>query len=307
MVFAAGFGKRLRPLTDRVPKPLVPVANRPLMGFALAHLGRFGVTQVVVNAHHLADQVVAALPGLLPAGMAGQVVVEHPAILGTGGGLKNAWRGRLSGPGAVIVVNGDILFAPDLAGALALHERTGAVATLVLRPDPRAAFLGPVDLDAGGRVRRLLGAPGPAVSSLRTLMFTGVHILSARAFDDLPEDGCIIRSSYRKWVDSGDVVAGFVDESPWGDLGTISDYWQANLDLATGARRWPGVMPSDTVIAGVSSDIGHGAQVIRTVLGDGAMVAPGVHVADAVVWPGAVVNADVRRAIVLPDQVVPVP
>src|SRR5262249_54921504 len=154
--------------------------------------------------------------------------VREPELLGTGGGVRHAME-VLGGEGTVVVMNGDILFWPDLEAAIAHHDRTEAIATVVLREDPRARELGALGLDAAGRVRSLLGAP--TIEGLRELMFTGVHVLSERALAALPEEGCIIRRSYRRWIDEGEVVAGIVDGGPWRDLGTPSEYLCANIEL----------------------------------------------------------------------------
>src|SRR5687767_4016794 len=90
LVLAAGLGTRLRPLTDRLPKPAVPVANRPLVSFALEHLGRAGVTRAVLNAHHLADALPPVVAKAAPSWLAARVVRE-PELLGTGGGVRNLW------------------------------------------------------------------------------------------------------------------------------------------------------------------------------------------------------------------------
>lgn len=307
MVLAAGLGTRLRPLTLERPKPAVPVANRPLAWFAIDHLARAGATRVVLNTHHLAGVLRAELEGSAPRGVE-LVLLHEETLLGTGGAMANA-REALIGDGAgdepVVVMNGDILFAPDLAAAIATHVRLGAVATMVLRSDPDAARYGAIEIDAEGRVRRLLGTPEDAGGPLSTYMFTGVHVLSARAFDDMPREGCVVRHAYRKWVDEGAIVAGHVDESPWLDLGTPAAYLEANLAIARGALRWPGIVPGDgaSVVAG-SASIGAGAIVSEAVIGEGARIAPGVRVSRSVVWSGASVDRDAIGAIVSTSHVV---
>jgi len=294
MVFAAGRGTRLSPLTDERPKPGVPVANRPLACFALDALWGAGVQQVVMNTHHLGEMLPGLLAPHVPEGMRVQYVQEE-TLLGTGGGLRNAWPllGRHEEP--LYVMNSDILFAPDLAAAMATHLAHDAIATMVVRPDPEAARLGAVEVDAQGRVRRLVNRPAVVEGALTPCIFTGVHVLSARAFDDLPESGCIVRESYFRWMERGEVVAAHIDGSEWRDLGTLDAYLQSNLDLASGRLPWPNVKPG--------SD-GFGA---RQVIGEGATVAPGVTLEDVVVWPGAQVERDLKRAIVTPIGVVQVP
>jgi mannose-1-phosphate guanylyltransferase len=209
-----------------------------------------------------------------------------------------------------LVVNSDMLYAPDLRDAVETHLRLGAIATMVLRPDPRAREYGSVEVDGEGRVRRLLGRPEgePGVEGeLSAYMFTGVQVLSPRAFADLPERGCIVRESYRRWVDSGEVVAGHVDDSPWRDLGTLAAYHATNMDLVTGRLPWACCGPAPAgVLVDARADVDEAARLRDTIVGAGARVGA-VKVERAVIWPGATVTEGVRDAVVTTSgRVVPV-
>lgn len=285
MVLAAGLGSRLRPLTDERPKPAVPYGLRPLACVALDALAAFGVSEVVMNTHHLGERLPALLEPFVPAGMRVSFVHE-PVLLGTGGALANVASRLVSGDEPVLVLNSDIVFSPDLGAAVALHRRLDAVATMVLRSDPDAARFGAVEVDGAGRVRRLLGEPASAAGPLSVRMFTGVHVLSARAFGDLPASGCIVRRSYRPWVDSGEVVAGVTDESPWRDLGTLPAYLDANVALA-----------GEGALVHESASVHPRASLRGVVVGEGARVGP-VRLERVVVWPGASVDVDLSDAIV---------
>ena len=307
MVFAAGLGTRLRPLTERLPKPVVPLLGRPLAAYALERLAAAGVTRCAINTHHLADAVPRALEGFVPEGLEVSFVHE-PRLLGTGGGLKNGLLAigadRQDAP--IFVMNGDIFFWPDLDGALALHRRLGAVSTVILRRDARAKKLGALETDAHGRVRRLLGAPEALpeeVGALTEHMFTGVHVLAPRAIADLPDEGCVIRGAYRRWIDEGEVVGGFVDDAEWRDLGTPGEYHRMHMDLLSGAVRWPGAaLPDlrDGEHRGAGASVGEGATLRSVSLGAGASVAAGVQLERSVVWPGAEVLESGRDVIAAP-------
>lgn len=302
MVLAAGLGTRLRPLTEELPKPAVPVGNRPAIWFALDHLRRAGVRHVILNTHHLAEALRGALAGALPDGLE-VTFVHEPELLGTGGGLWNARAALLADP-PTVVANSDVLFAPDVGRLVAAHHDHGAIATMVLRAVPDADRWGSVEVDAGGRVRRLLGRPEDVAGPLLPLMFAGVHCLSAEAFDDLPASGCIVRHSYRRWIDDGRVVAGVVDDGPWWDLGTLPAYLDTNLALADGRLRWPGIEPVDGSLVHPAARVDRSARVIGSVVGAGATVGPGVTVERCVVWPGAVVRDDRVDAVLTPRGVV---
>lgn len=308
MVLAAGFGTRLRPLTLERPKPAVPVGNRPLMCFALDAVAGAGIDRVVVNTHHLGRSLPGWVEPHAPPGLS-LTFVHEPTLLGTGGGLRNAWPLLRDGEEPVVVLNGDILFAPDLASALATHRRMGAIATMVVRADPEAQRYGAVEVDAEGRVRRLLGQPEAAgeTGPLETYMFTGVHILSPPAFADLPESGCVVRHGYRRWVDRGEVVAGHVDEGPWREVGTVQAYHDVHLEMCAAAAHWPHVPPpDDRGLVHPAARIAAGAHLHDAVIGAGADVAEGAALERVIVWDGAHATGTLRDAVVTRDRIVPV-
>jgi mannose-1-phosphate guanylyltransferase len=131
MLVTAGFGTRLLPLTELLPKPAVPVCNRPIAWYALDHLRRSGVREFVANTHHLPNELERELGAVTPGDVQLRFVHE-PEILGTGGGVRNAWR-PIDGE-TFLVMNGKYVFAPDIAGALRVHRDSGALATMILKP-----------------------------------------------------------------------------------------------------------------------------------------------------------------------------
>jgi NDP-sugar pyrophosphorylase family protein len=298
MLVAAGFGTRLDPLTRELPKSALPVGNRPAAWYACDHLARAGVRDVVVNTHHLARELREALAPHVPAGQQLSFVHE-PEILGTGGGVRNAWRPVDGEP--LVVMNAKLLFAPDLARALEAHRQSGAIATLVLRRLPEGSRFTGIETAADGRVLAIGGKPSRTAGAAHgALMYTGVQILSARAWHDLPERGGIIEQSYWPWLARGELVASVVDDAPWMDIGvTLAHYLDANLALATGALRWPGVTPNaDGVLVDAAAQIGEGCTLEKAVVGAGAVVAAGTRLQRTVVWPNARAAGDLHDAIV---------
>lgn len=301
MVFAAGLGTRLRPMTELLPKPVVPLLHRPLCWYALDHLRRAGVSEVVLNTHHLGGRVeeqVRAAPRI--EGLTIRFAHE-PSLLGTGGGVKHAAAVQARALGSalgdddlLIAFNGDVLFAPDLSAAIARHRASEALATMIVREDPNAARFGAIELDADHRVRRMLGQPD---GSLRATMFTGVHVLSGRALRELPDAGCIVRQGYVPWLARGERIAAHVERAPWRDLGTPGEYLAAHRDLVSGTLRWPGVDPGGAVHPDAIVD--PTATLEETVVGPGARVEAGVKLTRCVVWPSAVVRNSRSDAILL--------
>lgn len=327
MVLAAGLGTRLRPLTDLLPKPAVPVAGLPLLRYAFARLRAAGARRVVVNAHHLAADMERVAAGSAEAAGVALSVSREPVIAGTGGALREA-RPLLAGAGAIVLWNGDILFDVDLAAVVAAHRESGALATMVLAPMPEGARYATVEVDRGMAVRRIAGL-GPGGEALVPLHFTGVHVLSPALLDQVPDQpfACDVnRSVYTPLLAAGRVRA-VVAGGYWNDLGTPERYLEANLDLLSGEATvaLPGADPFTGaeeragrvfVAAGGAVDpsarlvgpvlVSAGAVVLAgasvgpgAVLGEGSRVGQGASVERAVVWPGTAVAAGERLSGVI--------
>lgn len=233
MLLAAGRGERLRPLTDVVPKPLIPVGGRPMVAHVLALLASHGITRVHLNGHHLKEQ----LPAALGDGSAfGVSITHHPEgeLLGTGGGLLNARRENPElAAGPFVMINADVLCDVDLSAVIAQHLETGALATLVLRRDPAQEAYGVLAYDDAFRIRRFLEVDaGPAPHER---MFTGVQVLSPGIFRLMPEGGAFpITDCYKAAVAGGYPVYAFDHSGYWNDLGTPERLLQAEADIAAG-------------------------------------------------------------------------
>jgi len=308
MLVAARFGTRLAPLTNELPKPAVPIANRPVAAYALEALARAGIADVVVNTHHLPVELEWELTPFCPAGVELRYVHEE-RILGTGGGVYNAWASR-GGPADgedFVVMNAKLVFAPDIARALAFHRDSGAIATMVLRSLPQGTTFAAVEHDESGRIRRIRGLPSTGAGhELSRAMFTGVQILSERAFDELPRDGDVIDGAYLRWLERGDHVQGVLDDTPWLDVGvTLEHYLNANMALARREIVWPGIEPDAAGnIIDPSVRVPLSAQLDHVVLGRGAIVPEGAELARVVAWSGAKVPMQLSDAVVTSNGVV---
>lgn len=295
MLLCAGYGTRMRPLSDELPKPLLPAANRPLCEFALRLFARHGIRRAVVNLHHLGHLIPPALGDGARLGLSIEYS-EEEVILGTGGGLVRARR--LLGDGDFLVANADVLCAPDLERLLSFHRERRAAATMVVRPMPAGAEYTPVWLDPDGLVAGI-GGDAPR-AGLQPVMFEGVHLLSQAIFDFLPPAGfsCVVDQGYRALLARGLRVAGFVDAGPWLDLGTPALYLQANLALLSGRLRLPqldplaeGAQPGGVLVA-------PGAAVAKTArlgpevaVGERAVIGEGAKLSRCLVWAGACVES----------------
>jgi NDP-sugar pyrophosphorylase family protein len=264
LVLAAGLGTRLRPLTDFVPKPAVPVLGRPLAGYALARVYAGGAEDVFVNAHHLAERLQATLDSWAQRRLLRLRLhwsVERPDILGTGGALKRL-EGQLTQPGRpILVINGDALVDVDLTALVAAHTRSGAVATLYCVAHPDAARYGAVRIDGSGRVidlaglGRMPGADDAAVEGTASTVFTGVHVLDPSVLAELPAAGtpaCIVRQGYAPLIRRGAPVRAVIGpaDTLFFDVGTPGRYLDAERALFAAPQFLPvgaGVEPEEAM------------------------------------------------------------
>lgn len=240
MVLAAGEGRRLRPLTDSVPKPLVEVGGVPLIARTLYWLERQGFARVVVNTHHLAAMLEAWLDRH-GADYGMTIVVSREAdLLGTGGGIHRAaplWQSDLAW-----IVNGDVVCDVDLRSAERCL-RDGDEALMVLRDDPDAVALGPVYAETDGRCGDVVGLLDSGRRQATPRMFTGIHLLRRSVAERLPEPSCIVRQGYLPLVEQGRLRAVRHD-GYWNEIGTPERLATVRSDANAGRLPWPLPRPS---------------------------------------------------------------
>lgn len=243
MILAAGLGTRLRPLTDRLPKPLLPIAGRPMIDYTLAWVAAGGVRQVMINLHHKGDLIRRAVGDGTRFGLEVSYS-DEPVILGTGGGLKQVERYFSDEP--FLMVNADVLTAIDLNAVIRAHLARQPLATLVVRRDPNVAAYGAIGIDTEGRIRRFLGRGPQAYPPTEDVMFTGIHVLDPRIFADLPAAGTFspITDAYIAIVERGQPLMGYLTDAPWVDIGTPDRYRQAEQWVETGLIQPPTGQPS---------------------------------------------------------------
>jgi NDP-sugar pyrophosphorylase family protein len=303
MVLAAGYGLRMRPLTSLRAKPALPVLNRPLLHWTLERLARAGVREVVVNTHHLPETIARAVRSARGLGLRIRPVHE-PEILGTGGGPR-AVR-RLLGEEPILLVNGDVLFTMDLRALVARHRRTGARATLALRPNPGGYSR--VVSDRRGRILSIAGRPAPARGTVS--LFASVHVLEPALLDRLPEGvSDSVLDLYVPMLAAGEPVHGSRVRGAWYDLGRPGLYRDAQLRLLPrggnaidrGARVSRGAAVRRSVV-GAGARVHEGASVERSILWERAVVEPGARVVASILTEGAIVRGGERPrgVIVLP-------
>ena len=311
MVLAAGFGTRLRPFTDILPKPLVPVANRPLIEYGLELLARAGTRQVAVNLHHLGDRIPDALGDGARLGVEITYSPEE-VILGTGGGLARM-RSFLD-TGSFFLLNADILTGVDLAALYRYHREREAAATMVVRPYPAEGGYTPLSMDQAGWLTDFKEAHRPPRGQTRPVLFCGVHLLEPVVFDFLPAQGfsCVNSQAYTAMITAGLNVAAFLDEGPWFDLGDPARYLAANRALLSGRVRLPQCDPleggaPDGVLMGKRVKVEAGVRLGPEVaVGDDCQLGQEARLSRSVIWPESQVppRTKLDSAIIAGDLVV---
>jgi mannose-1-phosphate guanylyltransferase len=299
VVLVGGEGTRMRPLTETMPKPLLPLMDRRSLDHVLDHLARHGVHEVVLSSPYLEETFHPFIEARH--GDPAIVWITETEALGTGGAIVNA-LGRV-GDEPFFALNGDILTDLDLTAMRAFHRDRGAAVTIALHRVEDARAFGLVDTEDDGRViafREKPEDPIPGQINAGTYLLDPAVLRSWSAGANIS----IEREIFPAVIEAGHPVYGFANEAYWLDLGTPENYLQAHFDMIEGKVH-------DVTYA--APWIAEGADVdLRAHLGRWVAVGPGVHVGagaevdDSVLHDGARVGADARvlGSVLAPHAVV---
>jgi mannose-1-phosphate guanylyltransferase len=318
VILAGGEGTRMRPLTDTIPKSLLPIANRPFLEHQLALMARHGITEAILLTGYLASVFDQFVDDMAARGIVLEVSQETEP-LGTCGAVRNALD-RVEG-GTILVFNGDVLTHLDLGAMIAAHQESKAVLSIALKPVADAGAYGLVRLDENRRVEAFIEKPPPDVAAKGGPINAGTYLIEPRALADVPPGVAwsFERQTFPALVEAGEPVHGFVSDGYWLDIGTPRRYLQAHRDLLD--RVWTSpvddldlgigpdgrvaktAMVAEPVCAGAGTWIGAGSRVgPHACLGAEVRIATDAVVEDSVLHDGAIVgpNAVVRGSILGP-------
>jgi mannose-1-phosphate guanylyltransferase len=299
MVLAAGLGTRLRPLTNEITKPMVPVLDRPVMAHILDLLEHHGFEDVIANLHYFPESIKQYFGERLSYRF-------EPELLGTAGGVRGC--ADFFGSDSFVVISGDALTDIDLSAFAARHRESGGIATLAVKKVSDTREYGVVLHDRDGRITGFQEKPSPE-EALSDLGNCGIYIFSPEIFDYFPE---------RPFVDwAQDVFPTLLENDIpfhihevreyWNDVGSLAELRQGTFDALRGELRLqvegrevaPGlivagesVVPRNAEIEGsvwIGSDVELGENVRLTgplVLGDGARVGDAAQLRDSILLPG---------------------
>src|ERR687891_293733 len=288
MVMAAGLGTRLRPLTYEIPKPLVPVANRPIMEHILVRLGSNGLGEVIANLHWFPDTIRDRFGDGSRLGIELTYSYEEE-LLGTAGGVRNVREYFGSDP--FLVMAADALTDIDLGGLVEAHRANDGIATQAVKRVPNVSEFGVVVTGADGRVQGFQEKPDPA-EALSDLANCMIYVLEPEAFDYFPDKQEVdFALDVFPALLEHDVPFGVhVADGYWNDVGSLPEYLQGNLDVLAGAVA---VEPAGEVVEG-DADVEAGEAGIngRVLVGEGAEIAADARIdGPTVIGPGTRVGA----------------
>lgn len=242
IILAAGFGTRLQPLTNKTPKPLLEVSGHPLIEWNLRLLHKYGITKVIINTHHLGDQIETYLGNGTALGM-DITYSREKTILGTGGGIKQAENFlKQSCNNSFIVLNADTLLDINIKHLLNYHMAHNGSATMVVRNDPNLSQWGTLELNPNGKILTILGQgklPRDRTHPITQKMFAGLHIMHSSMLENiLPGKESSIIDTYIQHLKNGISIYGYETTGYWSDVGTPKRYEETRQDAKTGKLKW---------------------------------------------------------------------
>jgi mannose-1-phosphate guanylyltransferase len=321
VVLVGGEGTRLRPLTETIPKPLLPLVDRPFLHQVLDHLGAHGVHEVILSSPYLERTFEAFLAERHGDPRVTWITESEP--LGTAGAIVNALEHV--GAETFLVLNGDILTDLDLTELVAFHRDHAAVGTIALTPVEDARPYGLVATEPDGRVLEFREKPSELVPGE---INAGTYVLEPGALDgwERGRQISIEREVFPALIERGAPLFASVSHAYWMDLGTPERYLQAHVDVLDGklkGRRFPAPFVAEDAIVDetaevethavvghmcrvgsrsvitrsllhVGASVGDGARVVGSILGAGSSVGDGATLTGSVLAEGAHVRSGAR-------------
>jgi mannose-1-phosphate guanylyltransferase len=290
-VLVGGLGTRLRPLTFHAPKQMLPVVNKPMIEWSIAHIAAHGVDDVVLSLGYGADAFVSAYPDGVCAGVPLHYAVEDEP-LDTAGAVRFAALDA-GIDDRFLVVNSDVISDMDVSALVEFHAASGAQATIALHEVDDPSRFGVVPTDADGRVIAFIEKP-PAGEAPTNRINAGMYVLEPSVLHriDAGRRVSIERETFPALITDGGLFALDDGGAYWLDTGTPQAYLQAQLDIIDGRYRGDGTAAA--VAVDPCAVVASGATVTRSVIGPKAVVDGGADVFGSVVMAGAHIGPDAR-------------
>jgi mannose-1-phosphate guanylyltransferase len=328
MILAAGKGTRVRPITQTIPKPMIPILQKPVMEFLVELLRQHGFDQIMVNVSHLADvienyfrdgqkfgvQIAYSFEGRIEDG---QMIGE---ALGSAGGMRRIQDFSPFFDDTFVVLCGDALIDLDLTAAVKWHREKGAIATIVMKSVPReeVSSYGVVVTDDSGKIKAFQEKPS-VEDALSTDINTGIYIFEPEIFNYIPsgKEYDIGSDLFPQLVKAGAPFYGISMDFEWVDIGKVPDYWRAIQSVLLGqvknvsvpgievrpgiyaglnvAVNWDKVDITGPVYIGGMTIIEDGAKIVGpTMIGSNCWVCRGATVENSVIFEYSRLGPEVR-------------
>lgn len=302
LILAGGKGTRLRPLTTHTPKPIVPIANRPILLYQLELLKRADVRDVILSLSYQPHKIEDRLGDGTDFNVRISYAVEATP-LGTAGAYRNA--AALINQ-TTVVFNGDVLTDIDLNEVIRFHRERKATATIVLTPVPNPTVYGLVETEADGRVRRFLEKPKPEEVTCDTIN-AGIYILEPAVLEYVPEGEPFMfeYGVFPQLLERGEPFYAYTWRGYWRDIGTAASYHQANMDVLAGVvkllgrpsaergEKFDAVAEIDvTSVVDSSCTLKPGSQIVNSVVSRNCLIEERARIENSVVRGGSRVGAD---------------
>ena len=311
VIMAGGFGTRLRPLTNNIPKPMIPMANKPMMEHIVDLLGRYGITDLVTLLHFQPELIENHFRDGAPFG-AHMAYVSASEDFGTAGAVKNA-EAHLGE--SFLVISGDVLTDFDLGAAIAFHRERQAELTILLTRVENPLQYGVVITEPDGRISRFLEKPTWSEVFSDTVN-TGIYLLEPSVLELIPpgREFDFSKDLFPLMMRGGHRLFGYVAGGYWRDVGDLLEYRLAHQDILAGAvqvkiagRKVAGLDKSiwlgegsrvdftaamkGAVLIGKNVRVEANARISNSVIGDDCVVEDGAVVSDSVLWNNVKIGA----------------
>jgi mannose-1-phosphate guanylyltransferase/mannose-1-phosphate guanylyltransferase/phosphomannomutase len=310
MLLGAGLGTRLRPITNELPKPMVPILGEPVMGHILRLLDAHGFREVISNLHYLPERIRDHFHDGSDYGVQLEYSDEKE-LLGTAGGVRNVRE--FLGDETFLIISGDALTDIDLSALWARHREAGGIGTLALKRVEDPSQLGVVILNEEGRIQGFQEKPD-AAEALSNLGSCGIYVFEPEIFDHFPEKPFVdwAQDVFPTVLDRDIPLYGHEIGDYWNDVGSLGELRQGNFDALTGKVRveidgseisngiWAGdsstlegqVLMEPPVYIGDDCTVGANARLTGpVVIGAGCTIGEGAVLSDVLVWQGTEVQA----------------
>lgn len=316
MIMSAGVGSRLDPLTKYIPKPLVPIANRPVMDILFEKLISIGIKDVICNTYYLADKIIERYQNN-SFGLNFNYIKEE-TLSGTAGGVKKC-QYFFDENESFLVLSADGLSNADLKKGIEIHKASGAIATIGIKeiPHEEVSHFGVVVTDEDGFITEFQEKPS-VEEAKSNFINTGIYIFDYKIFDYIPENTFydFAKNVFPQLLE-GHFINTFEINEYWTDIGTLEQYKQSTLDLFTGKCNFEhapfraclsGLYISESHIdesvkiignstIGKNVNIGKNTVIENSIIWDNVEIADDVVIKDSIVASGVIVECDINSKI----------